>query len=110
MLEHGHDPDGGPPLAPSGSAVVLDIGGDIGAVVVYLGDQRVGEELVIEPLGQPSARFHTGVHPRVIDGVPTRVAIFPEMVTGRYQVLDEEMAPLTAVGATGGEVCTIDLR
>jgi hypothetical protein len=96
--------------APSGPGVVLDIGGDVGAMVVYLGGQATGEELDIQPVGDPGGRFHTGIHPRPLDGDVVRVAVFPEVRTGDYELLDELGAPFASVAAAGGEVRTLDLR
>jgi len=110
---HGHDHEhrpAEPQFASSGSALMLDIGGDIGAVIVYLADQPVGEELEIQPIGQPAHRFHTGVHDRLVDGVMTRVAVFPEVRTATYELLDRQAEPFAVVEAAGGEVRTFDLR
>ena len=95
--------------APSGRGVVLDIGGDIGAVVVLLGNQRVGPELDIRPVGDAAATFHTGVHPREVGGAMRRVAVFPEVRTGAYELLDERGAPFAVVDALGGEARTYDV-
>lgn len=100
-----HHPAEGP-----GTGVVLDIGGDVGAVIVYLGDQAVGAELEIQPVDEPAARFHTGVHDREVGGVRTRVAVFPEVRTGTYEVLDEHARPFATVDAAGGVVRTLNLR
>ncbi len=105
---HNHGP--GHHHGAPGAGVVLDIGGDVGAVIVYLGDQPVGAELDIAPVGEPARRFHTGVHDRDVDGVVTRVAVFPEVRTGRYELLDEHDRPFAVVHATGGAVHTADLR
>jgi len=89
---------------------MLDIGGDVGAVIVYLADQRVGEELDIRPVGDDAGRFHTGVHDRPVEGATTRVAVFPEVRTGAYELLDEHGDPFATLEAAGGEVRTLDLR
>jgi hypothetical protein len=96
--------------APSGPGVVLDIGGDVGAVVVYLGAQATGEELDIQPVGDPAGRFHTGIHPRPLGDDVVRVAVFPEVRAGAYELLDEHGAPFAVLAAAGGEVRTVDLR
>ena len=91
------------------SAVVLDIGGDVGAVVVLLGAHPGVEELDeldIQPIGDPARRFHTGVHVR--GGMPT--AVYPEVGAGRYELLDGNGVPFAEVDAHGGEVVTLDLR
>ncbi len=107
--EHGHE-HGAPEVMTSGAAVMLDIGGEIGAVIVYLGDQTVGPELDIRPAGDDAGRFHTGVHHQVVDGAATPVAVFPEVRTGSYELLDQHGQPFAEVAAVGGEVCTLDLR
>ena len=96
--------------ARTGPGVVLDIGGDVGAVVVYLGAQATGEEFDIQPLGDPTGRFHTGIHHRPLDNGVVRVAVFPEVRSGEYELLDERGAPVAAITAAGGEVRTVDLR
>ena len=91
------------------SGVVLDIGGDVGAVVVLLG-ARPGveelDELDIQPVGDPARRFHTGVHVR--DGMWT--AVYPAVRAGRYELLNGDGVPFAELDAVGGEVVTLDLR
>lgn len=96
--------------APSGPGVLLDIGGEVGAVVVYLGAQVAGDELEIQPVGDPAGRFHTGIHPRRVDDLVVPVAVFPEVRTGTYELLDDRGHPFAELTAAGGEVRTIDLR
>jgi len=96
--------------ATPGAVSVLDIGGDVGAVVVHLGDQRVGDELDIQPVGNPAGRFHTGVHLRVAGEGPARVAVFPEVRTGSHELLDEDGVPFAHVDVVGGVVRIIDMR
>ena len=63
-----------------GVSPVLDIGGDIGALVVYLPRSPDGGELEMEPVGDPAGRFHTGVHRRfALGGTTPLVAVFPEV-------------------------------
>ena len=95
------------------SGLVLDIGGDVGAVVVLLGAHPRAEgldELDIQPIGDPAGRFHTGVHVRDVDGRPTRTAVYPAVRAGRYELLDGDATPIGAVEAVGGGVVTVDLR
>ena len=92
------------------SGVLLDIGGDVGAVVVYLGADVTGDELEIQPVGDPAGRFHTGIHCRPSGGAVVPVAVFPEGRTGRYELLDDEGRSFAELSATGGEVRTLYLR
>lgn len=87
---------------------VLDIGGEVGALIVYLAAQPETGELHACPSSDPVPRpaFHTGVHLRD----STWVAIYPEVVEGEYHLLDERGAPMATVAVTGGEVGQLDLR
>lgn len=111
--DHGqsHDHDHGPtvqwrPHTAPGANPVLDIGGDVGALVVYLPELTPSGELEAHPTGRPTARFHTGVHQRE----DVWVAIFPEVVEGRYDLLDADGSTRAQAVVTGGEVSQLDLR
>jgi hypothetical protein len=92
------------------SAPVLDIGGEVGAVVVYLAARPPTGELEASPAGDPAALFHTGVHHRSTPTGWTWTAVFPEVTEGRYQLLDDDGGPMADVTVTGGNVHQLDLR
>jgi hypothetical protein len=110
---HGH-PHGHPvwaePAQDVGANPVLDIGGDVGALVAVLSDRTPSGELEACPVGDPTARFHTGVHRRGLGARAAWTAVFPAVVQGHYQLLHHDGTPLAAVTVTGGQVETIDLR
>jgi hypothetical protein len=93
-----------------GANPVLDIGGEVGALVVYLAALPATDELYAHPAGQPDHEFHTGVHTREVDGQPTWVAIFPTVREGHYYLLDDDHQPMAAVTVVGGQVEHADLR
>jgi hypothetical protein len=93
-----------------GVSPLLDIGGDVGALVVYLPAPPPSGELEACPAGRPTARFHTGVHLRDTGVGPAHVAVFPEVVDGHYDLLDEAGAPLARAEIAGGRVSELDLR
>jgi len=68
-----------------GGSVVLDIGGDIGALIVYLPDSFAGSEIEIGVAGSEPFT-HTGVHRRSVGGNSTLTAVYPELTTGDYQL------------------------
>jgi hypothetical protein len=95
-----HTPEGFP---------VLDIGGDVGALVVYLAGPTATGELEARPRGEPTGRFHTGVHCRDLSGTAVHVAVYPEVVEGVYELLDDRRTPFVSVWVRGGEVSHVDL-
>ena len=94
----------------AGQWPVLDVGGEVGALVVHLAAVPAGGELEAQPLGQPDRRFHTGVHLRPLAGALVPVALFPEVTEGTYELLDANLIPMATVEVAGGEVQTVDLR
>ncbi|MGD9701324.1 MAG: phospholipase [Acidimicrobiia bacterium] len=106
--EHAHPhphPHPDPHVAPLGGPAVLDIGGDVGALVLHLDTSHLGTEIHIRPAGRPGEpTTHTGVWERVVGGRAMVVAVFPGVLEGRYDVLDADGAPVMVVTITGGEV------
>ncbi len=95
--------------ATPGVSSLLDIGGDVGALVVYLPARPPSGELEACPSGRPTARFHTGVHLRETGVGPAHVAVFPSVLRGVYDVLDEAGAPIARVAVAGGAVSELNL-
>jgi hypothetical protein len=100
-----HTVRGGPP--------VLDIGGDIGAMVALMDPADAGTELFLrsdDPDHQPPLHVHTGVWTRTHGDAAVTAAVFPELVAGRYVVLNDDGHPVRPVVIGGGELTEIDLR
>jgi hypothetical protein len=98
------------PAPGTHSTPVLDIGGEVGALVVYLAAEPPTGELEACPVDDPTARFHTGVHRRAIAHGFAWTAVFPQVTQGSYHLLDDDGAPLAHVLVTGGTVHQLDLR
>jgi len=113
------------PFAGQG-AVLLDIGGDVGALVVTMPAQLEGIEIEIRPVGaqrhgphdhpddrtgEPDhgAHQHVAVVNRPIQGTHVPSLVFPELVEGRYELYEKgtHLVRLT-VNITGGEVTSAD--
>jgi len=104
--EHAHETEN--PHAGQG-AVLLDIGGDVGALVVTMPASMLGEEveLVTGAEAPGHHRPHVAVVPRpVADGsVPSLV--FPELVQGSYALVPRGTDDVHLVVAVhGGTVTT----
>jgi hypothetical protein len=110
-------------------AVMLDIGGDIGALVVTMPESTVGTEVEIRPLdGQvvPGAHHHhhddhdgDGAHEhlahvavvaRPVAGGHVASLVFPELETGRYELFEKGQPDQVAlrVDVPGGGVTTAE--
>jgi hypothetical protein len=123
------------PFAGQGS-VLLDIGGDVGALVVTMPAGMVGVEVEIRPVGaavQAAGHGHShedhdhagdhhdhhdpagGHHPHVAvvprpvkDGVVPSL-VFPELVEGRYELYVKETDDVElTVAITGGAVTSTE--
>jgi hypothetical protein len=93
-----------------GGAPVLDIGGDIGAMVAVTDIDALGTELHLRSEHEPPLRVHTGVWERRLGTEKVAAAVFSELIEGIYWVLDEHGKPVRRVRITGGELTHIDLR
>jgi len=101
-VEPNHHVRGGPP--------VLDIGGDIGALVATMPTEAAGTELHLRSDHHPPISIHTGVWHRDLGPNEVTAAVFVELPAGNYWVLDEAGRDVRPVQITGGELATIDLR
>ncbi len=121
------------PFAGQGS-VLLDIGGDVGALVVTMPPALEGVEVEIRPVGGPELRLdprasanhshshehehghsHGQVHPHVaVVNRPvgaTRVPslVFPELLEGSYELYEKGTHVVRlSVDVRGGDVSTAD--
>jgi len=71
-----------------GGSVVLELGGDVGAVVVRTDDALAGAELQIEGADRSGTRYrtHAIARPRHMGGSTVFAAVFPSVPTGSYAV------------------------
>ena len=108
--DHSHTHAWRDPHSAPGSVSVLDIGGDIGAIIAHLTVDTPSGELMACRRGDPSAHFHTGVHLRSVDGgAAAWVAVFPEVLAGAYSLLTDDGVEHTPFDVTGGQVTSLDL-
>ena len=93
-------------------AVLLDIGGDVGALVVTMPAEVVGTEVEIRPAGDPGPTGHHHPHVAVVlrptDAGPVPTLVYPAVVAGDYVlvVIGDESARRD-VTVEGGAVTEI---
>jgi hypothetical protein len=96
----------GPNRVSTGHAV-LDIGQNIGALVIYTGAELCGKEIEVSPKDNHRQKTHTEVRERRIDGRSTYAALFLALPEGDYNIW---CIPGQSVTITGGKVTEIDWR
>ncbi len=102
-------------LGPSGEGtVVLDIGGDKGAAIIFTPGHLVGEEIEIRPLGQPWNGTHTAIRPRDLRDTVAHAGVFGSLVAGHYQLrirpndpVRSASDPVVDLVVAGGEVAQL---
>ena len=89
-------------------AVVLDIGGDLGALILHTDAEMVGVEVEISATGQDDRRTHKDVLEREINGRPASTAVFDKVRQGSYTLWVEDVARSRDVLVTGGAISELD--
>jgi hypothetical protein len=68
-------------------SVVLEIGGDLGALIIHTGPGEDGVEIEVSPVGDPAARrTHAAVRPRHLSGRTVYCAVISPLPAGDYTV------------------------
>ena len=94
-------------LEPRGPACI-DVGGNMGALILRANQQRTGREVEIHPIGEPTNRTHVFVLARSTASGVTHAALFPSLRVGRYEVLGLEGSPCGVVEVEAGRVTMAD--
>jgi hypothetical protein len=90
--------------------VVLNIGRDIGALIIYTMPELRGREIEVSPRGSDAKRVHVEVLERRINGRPVFAAVFPGLRAGDYDIWNNTPNPSDTVTIVGGEVASVDWR
>jgi hypothetical protein len=117
-MSHDHDhphphPHADPHAAnhrPHPEAVVLEIGGALGALVVYTGPELLHAEIEISPAGDDGDRSHKDVLERVLNGRSLHAAVFDRVREGTYTLWHGGLARNRDVEVEGGRVAQVDWR
>jgi hypothetical protein len=82
--------------------VVLDIGGDVGALIVYTRSEQLGLEIEVSRAGEE--RTHVAVRERRLSGRSLYGAVYPGLPAGEYTVWAEGDTPAGTVTVRGAEI------
>jgi hypothetical protein len=91
---------------PSGpGTVVLELGADVGALVLLTPAELDGREIEISRDAVPGARrTHSQVRPRHMPAGTKYAAVYPDLPAGQYTIWADEQRPVGRVVITGGRV------
>lgn len=89
--------------------VVLEIGGDVGALILRTDPEMHGKEIEISPAEDDSLRSHKEVLERSINGEPAFTAVFDGLSGGAYTLWAGD-TQFRGVTVSGGEITQLDWR
>jgi hypothetical protein len=89
---------------------VLDIGGDIGALIIYTRPELRNREVEVSLKGGNARRVHTEVLERLVNGQPLYTAVFAELAAGLYTLWGNATSPAGEITIVGGEIAEVDWR
>jgi hypothetical protein len=99
--------DDGPGGAPE--SLVLDIGDQIGALILYADENCLGREIDLTPVGLPrSHHTHTMIRRRCAVDREFVAGVYPELPAGAYTVWGTDGAVIAEVVIAGGRVTEVD--
>jgi hypothetical protein len=88
--------------------VVLDIGDQLGALIVYTDPELHGKEVEISAEGQDSSRSHKDVLERGVGDRTAFTAVFDRLPEGAYTLWTDGTPCARGVVVTGGAVAELD--
>jgi hypothetical protein len=97
MSEHNQGPSGP-------GTLVLELGADVGALVLYAPADLDGLEIEISRDDLGARRTHSRVRPRHMPAGTRYAAVYPELAAGTYTIWAGDCGPAGRVVVTGGRV------
>lgn len=88
---------------PTGpGSVLLDIGGEVGALIIITPARMAGEEIHVSPLPDPARRTHALVRERRLGPASCYAAVYPALPAGDYTIWRDAGHPAGTVRIDGG--------
>ncbi|MGP7996339.1 MAG: hypothetical protein ACLPKI_03230 [Streptosporangiaceae bacterium] len=86
-------------------SVVLDIGGDTGALIIIAPAAMDGHEIHVSPVGPPRVpRTHAVVRERRLTPAHCHAAVYPALAGGEYTIWRDRHTPAGTVVIRGGAI------
>ena len=94
--------------ASPNASVVLDIGADIGALVLYMPTTDHGREIEISQVGSSEPRSHAAVRERRLDRGSLHCVVYAGLAAGEYTIWADDTTPGGTATVIGGHVTELD--
>jgi hypothetical protein len=107
---HAHEHDAPYSARKHPEFVVLDIGAQVGALIVHADPELHGVEVEISPTGEDGRRSHKEVLERAINGRPAFTAVFDHLPAGTYTLWTGGDPRARAIAISGGSIAELDWR
>jgi hypothetical protein len=88
--------------------VVLEIGAELGALIVHAPAAMHGVEIEISPDGNDASRSHKQVLERLSGGRPAYTAVFDGLTRGTYTLWTDGVPRVRGVEVAGGAVARLE--
>ncbi|HEY6399705.1 MAG TPA: hypothetical protein VIX82_19845 [Solirubrobacteraceae bacterium] len=90
--------------------VALDIGGDVGALIVHTDPEMHGIEIEISAAGEDDRRTHKQVLERKVNERAAFTAVFDGLHAGRYTLWVDDQPRARDVAIEGAQIAELDWR
>jgi hypothetical protein len=87
---------------------VLDIGDNVGALIIYTRPEMSGKQIDVSPRDRPWARVHTDVLERRANGCPVFAALFLALAEDDYFIWGASSEPIGEFSIAGGQVSEVN--
>lgn len=92
---------------PHPEFVVLEIGPDLGALIVHTDANMHGVEIEISPSADDAQRSHKQVLERSVAGRPAFTAVFDQLAAGTYTLWTDGVARVRGVKVTSERIAKL---
>jgi hypothetical protein len=89
---------------------MLDIGGDVGALVVVVDSRLLGHEVEARPVHGSGRAAHADVLARRVPGGMLHAVVIPGLAAGRYAIWLDAVDPWGEVDVHAGQITEVDRR
>jgi hypothetical protein len=95
---------------PHDEPVVLEIGDELGALIVYTESALLHAEIEISPAGEDERRSHKDVLERIVAGRSLYAAVFDRLAQGTYTLWHDGIARTRGAEVDGGAIAEVSWR